>query len=114
LFETDSRFAIETPILMPCPLWTEVAFRDTVSSRFALAGTLRLGPTKFTVVDDEVVTVVVLIEVLVTVLVAELVTVVVCGNGFVDIVTVEINEDVVVWVVTKVEVWVTSLTLSIL
>ena len=67
-------FAMETPIETPFPLWMEVAFRDTVSSRFAPLGTLRLRP-EMPVVDAEVVTVVVLVTVLAIMLVIVLVLV---------------------------------------
>ncbi len=109
-------FVIKTPIETPFPLWMEVVFRETVSSRLALLGTLRLMPAVL-VVDAEVVTVVVLVVVLVTALVIVLVVVVVtvaCGGGFAGIVTVEVNRDVEVCVYDETEVSVITLALPLL
>jgi hypothetical protein len=106
LFEVESIFVIETPIETPFPLWMELVFRDTVSSRFALLGTLRVKPIVL-VVDAEVVTVVVLMVVLVTALVVVLVVVVVtvaCDGGLAGIVTVEVNKEVEICVYAEVEV----------
>jgi hypothetical protein len=106
-------FVIETPIETPFPLCMEVVFRDTVSSRFALLGVLRLRPAAL-VIDAEVVTVVVLVVVLVTALVVVLVVVVVtvaCGGGFAGIVTVEVNRDVDVCVYAETEVSMITLAL---
>src|SRR6267143_4096081 len=105
-FEVESVFVTETPIETPFPLWMEVAFRETVSSRFALLGTLWLRPAVL-VVDAEVVTVVVLMVVLVTALVIVLVVVVVtvaCDGGLAVIVTVDVNSDVEVCVYDETEV----------
>jgi hypothetical protein len=115
LFEVESVFVIETPIETLFPLWMELVFRDTVSSRFALLGTLRVKPVVL-VVDAEVVTVVVLMVVLVTSLVIVLVVVVVtvaCDGGFAVIVTVEVNRDVAVCVTAETEVSVTTLALPL-
>ena len=91
LFEVESMFVMETPIETPFPLWMEVVFRDTVSRRFALLGMLRLRPAS-AVIDDEVVTVVVLMVVLVTALVIVLVVV---------LVWVTVPVVVLVWVTTE-------------
>jgi hypothetical protein len=115
-FEVESVFVIETPIETPFPLWMEVVFRETVSSRFALLGTLWLRPAVL-VVDAEVVKVVVLMAVLVIALVIVLVAVVVtmaCGGGFSVIVTVEVTRDVEVCVYDETEVSVITLTLPFL
>jgi hypothetical protein len=109
LFESESVFVTETSIETPFPLWMEVAFRDTVRSRFASLGVLRLKPAA-PVVDADVVTVVVLmvvlVDVLTIVLVTELVIVLVvvvvrvaCVCGLAGIVTVEVV--VLVWVASE-------------
>jgi hypothetical protein len=67
---------------------TEVALRDSVKFRLAKAGMLWLGPA-VVLVDDELVTVIVLTVVLVTRLVVVTVLVTGCG-GLVEIVTVDV------------------------
>jgi hypothetical protein len=115
-FEVESVFVTETPIETPFPLWMEVVFRDTVSSRFAVLGTLRLRPAVL-VVDAEVVRVVVLTVVLVTALVNVLVVVVVtvaCDGGLAVIVIVEVSRDVEVCVYDEKEVSVITLGLPLI
>ena len=96
MFEVESMFVMETPMDTPFPLRTDVAFRDKVRSRLALVGMLPLRPV-LTVVDADVVTMVVLVVVLTIVLVTELVVViedvvvtVTCDGGLSGIVTVEV------------------------
>jgi len=123
-FEVESVFVTETPIETPFPLWMEVAFRETVSSRFALLGTLWLRPAVL-VVDAEVVTVVVMMVVMMVVLMAVLVTALVivlvvvvvtvaCAGGFAGMVTVEVNRDVEVCVYDETEVSVITLGLPLI